>query len=203
MPKTVGDVQKLLGLLGYFRRYIKDFARIARPLFQLLNVPKIPETKVTNQKEDNFPPRHQSHRMHHTKQLESLITYLTTPRILAYPNHTKPFVLHTDASEQGLGAVLYQKQDGIMRVIGYGSRTLNKAERNYHLDSGKLEFLALKWAICEHFRDYLYVYSFTVYTDNYPLTYVLTTAKLNATTHRWVADLADFKLSNIDQERLT
>lgn len=66
--------------------------------------------------------------------------------------------------------------------------------QNYHLHSGKLEFLALKWAIFERFRDYLY-YSppFTVYTDNNPLTYVLTTAKLNATTQRWVAELADFQ----------
>ena len=130
----------------------------------------------------------------HQAALENLVTYLTTPPILAYPEYTKPFVLHTDASEQGLGAVLYQKQDGIMKVIGYGSRTLNKAERNYHLHSGKLEFLALTWAICEHFRDYLYyANSFIVYTDNNPLTYVLTAAKLNATTYRWVAELADFK----------
>ena len=144
--------------------------------------------------------------------LESLIMYLTTPPILAYPDYRKPFVLHTDASEQGLGAVLYQKQDGVMTVIGYGSRTLNKAVGNYHPLSGKLEFLALKWAICEHFRDYLYyTNSFTVYTDNNPLTYILTTAKLNATTHRWVAELADFKFvikyrlgkANIDTDALS
>ncbi|KAK7879352.1 hypothetical protein WMY93_033866 [Mugilogobius chulae] len=75
-------------------------------------------------------------------------------------------------------------------------RTLTAPEKNYHLHSGKLEFLALKWAICERFRDYLY-YSppFLVYTDNNPLTYVLTTAKLNATTHRWVAELADFQFT--------
>ena len=65
-----------------------------------------------------------------------------------------------------------------------------KAERNYHLHSGKLEFLALKWAVCEHFTDYLYhAPHFVVYTDNNPLTYVLSTAKLNATCHRWVAEL--------------
>ena len=95
------------------------------------------------------------------------------------------------ASQEGLGAVVYQKQDG--KVIGYGSRMLTKAEK-YFLQSGKLEFLALKWAICEHFRDYLYHASdFIVYTDNNPLTYILTTAKLNATGHhRWVSELADF-----------
>ncbi|XP_072567747.1 uncharacterized protein [Paramormyrops kingsleyae] len=66
--------------------------------------------------------------------------------------------------EEGLGAILYQKQGGKLRVIAYGSRTLTAPEKNYHLHSGKLEFLALKWAICERFRDYLY-YSppFTAY----------------------------------------
>lgn len=83
-----------------------------------------------------------------------------------------------------------------MRVIGYGSRTLTSAEKNYHLHSGKLEFLALKWAVCEQFRDYLYYApSFTVYTDNNPLTYVLSTAKLNATGLRWVAKLADYNFN--------
>ena len=112
---------------------------------------------------------------------------------MAFPQYTRPFILHTDASEQGLGAALYQKQAGQLRVIAYGSRALTAAERNYHLHSSKLEFLALKWAITEQFRDYLYYAPhFTVYTDNNPLTYVLTTARLNATGHRWVAELADF-----------
>ena len=105
-------------------------------------------------------------------------------------------VLHTDASESGLGAVLYQEQNKVLRVIGYGSRTLTPAEKNYHLHSGKLEFLALKWAICEQFRDYLYYSpSFVVYTDNNPLTYVLSSAKLNATGLRWIGELADFNFT--------
>ena len=66
---------------------------------------------------------------------------------MAYPEYEIPFVLHTDASQEGLGAVLYQKQQGRMRVTGYASRTLTPAETKYHLHSGKLEFLALKWAI--------------------------------------------------------
>ena len=78
------------------------------------------------------------------------------PLVMAYPDYTKPFILHTDASERGLGAALYQKQDGQLRVISCGSRTLTPAERNYHFHSSKLEFLALKWAITEHLRDYLY-----------------------------------------------
>ena len=87
--------------------------------------------------------------------------------------------MHTDASNQVLGAVLYQEQEGKLRVIAYASRTLTKAEKNYHLHSGKLEFLALKWAVTEHFRDYLIGSSCTIYTDNNPLTYVLSTDKLN------------------------
>ncbi|CAI5671134.1 unnamed protein product [Oreochromis niloticus] len=118
---------------------------------------------------------------------------LTNPPILAYPDFDLPFVLHTDASNEGLGAVLYQRQNNKLRVIGYGSRTLTPAERNYHLHSGKLEFLALKWAICDKFRDYLYYApTFTVYTDNNPLTYILSSARLNAVGHRWVGELADF-----------
>ena len=74
-----------------------------------------------------------------------------------------------------------------------GSWTLTKAEGNYHLHSGKLEFLALKWAVCEHFREYLYYAPrFVVYKVNNALTYVLTKAKLNTSGHRWVSDLADF-----------
>ena len=117
---------------------------------------------------------------------------------MAYPDFSIPFVLHTDASQegQGLGAVLYQKQQGKMRVIGYASRTLSPAEKKYHLHSGKLEFLALKWAVTEQFRDYLfYAPKFTIYTDNNPLTYVMSTAKLNSTGYRWIASLADFEFT--------
>lgn len=97
---------------------------------------------------------------------------------------------------QVLVLVLYQRQNDEMVVIGYGSRTLTPPEKNYHMHSGKLEFLALKWAICEHFRDYLYhAPHFMVYTDNNPLTYILSTAKLNATGHRWVGELSGFNFS--------
>ena len=121
----------------------------------------------------------------HPKQLCS-----QTP-ILAYANYQKPFKLHTDASENGLGAILYQKQDDdTEHVIAYASRTLSKSERNY--DTNKLEFLALKWSITEGFHEYLYGGHFEVNTDNNPLTYILTTAKLDATEQRWVASLANY-----------
>lgn len=132
----------------------------------------------------------------HQQVVEELVECLVNPPILGYPDFNHPFVLHCDASQEGLGAVLYQRQEGRMVVTGYSSRTLTPAEKNYHLHSGKLEFLALKWAICKRFRDYLfYAKSFTVYTYNNPLTYVRHTAKLNATGPRWVAELADFNFT--------
>ena len=100
--------------------------------------------------------------------------------ILAYADYQRPFKVHTDASESGLGAVLYQDQEnGTTRVVAYASRSLFKSERRYH--SSKLEFLALKWSICERFHEYLYGGEFEVHMDNIPLTYMLTTAKLDAT----------------------
>jgi hypothetical protein len=110
-----------------------------------------------------------------------------------YPEYDAPFVVHTDAFREGFGAVLYQEQQGTTRVIAYAFRALNPAEKNYHLHGGKLEFIALKWAVTEHFRDYLYYApKFVEYTDNNPLTYVLSSAKLNATGLRWVGELAEF-----------
>ena len=115
---------------------------------------------------------------------------------MAYPDFTLPFILHCDASELGLGAVLCQEQGGEVRVVSYGSRTLTPAEKNYYLHSGKLEFLAMKWAITEKFHDYLYYASyFTVYSDCNPLSYLLTSAKLNATTIRWVGELANYNFT--------
>ena len=68
--------------------------------------------------------------------------------ILAYADYSKCFKVHTDASEQGLGAVLYQDQDdGMTRIIAYASRNLSKSEKRYH--SSKLEFLAQRWSVCE------------------------------------------------------
>lgn len=91
----------------------------------------------------------------HQQILEKLVDCLVQPPVLALPDFSKQFVLHTDVSNKELGAVLYQQQDGKLRVIAYGSRALSKSEKNYYLHSGKLEFLALKWAIIERFHNYL------------------------------------------------
>ena len=87
----------------------------------------------------------------HQKRLDMLIHRLTSPPVMAFPDLTKPFVLHTYASQEGMGAVLYQEQDGKLRVLEYASRTLTPSEKNYHMHAGKLEFLALKWAVTESF----------------------------------------------------
>ena len=113
--------------------------------------------------------------------------------MLAYADYTKPFVLNIDTSGDGLGAVLYQEHDGIEPVIVYASRGLCANECNY--PAHKLEFLALKWAVCDKLHDYLCGNKFTVRTDNKPLTYVLTTAKLDATGHRWLAALSNYNFS--------
>ena len=81
-----------------------------------------------------------------------------------------------------------------MRVIAYASRTLSLAEKNYHLHSTKLELLALKWAVCEYFKD-CHAPSFVIYTDNNPLTYLLSNVKLSSNMHRWVAELANCNFS--------
>uniref|UniRef100_A0A8C6Q036 Gypsy retrotransposon integrase-like protein 1 n=2 Tax=Nothobranchius furzeri TaxID=105023 RepID=A0A8C6Q036_NOTFU len=206
-PSTVGELRKLMGFVSYYRSYIPNFSRIAKPLYDLLSGGPEEREKYKKKKTGGLKQNKKSGGQlsssqpinwsaKHQEVLCQLLDFLLKPPILGYPDFEQPFILHCDASQEGLGAVLYQRQQDTLAVIAYGSRTLTAPEKNYHLHSGKLEFLALKWAICERFRDYLYYAPpFTVYTDNNPLTYVLSTAKLNATTHRWVAELADFQFS--------
>ena len=115
--------------------------------------------------------------------------------VLAFTDYTKDFLLEMDASKEGLGAVLSQKQeDGWFHLVAYGSQALTTHEKNYH--SAKLEFLALIRAITEHFKEYLLYQPFLVKTDNNPLTYIMTTPNLDVTGHKWVSALAkyDFQL---------
>ena len=98
---------------------------------------------------------------------ENLKELCTSTPILAYPNYQLPFILHTDSSSEGLGAVLYQKQEGKLRVIACASRSVSKTESNY--PAHKLEFLALKWAVCDKFHEYLCgAKTFDINTDNTP-----------------------------------
>ena len=100
--------------------------------------------------------------------------------VLAFANYNKDFLLETDTSKEGFGAVLSQKQeDGQFHPVAYGSQVLTTYKKNYH--STKLEFVALQWAITEHFKEYLLYQPFLVKTDNTPLTYIMTTPNLDAT----------------------
>ena len=95
---------------------------------------------------------------------------------------------------EGLGVVLSQKDDnGEYHPVAYASRELKGGEDKYHLS--KLQFLALKWAVTEQFREYLQYGPFTVRMDNNPLTYILTTPNLDTLGHCWVAALANYDMS--------
>ena len=145
----------------------QDFSKIAAPLTVLM--PTTTKKKQGKRKQPSQKPwvweEEQETAFSHLKDI------LSSPPVLGYADYTLPFELHTDASAKALGAILYQEKDGLKRVIAYVSRALGKAERNY--PAHKLEFLALKWAVTDKFKDYLYGAKFVVYTDNNPLTYVL------------------------------
>ena len=181
-PITVHDVRSFLGFTNYCRRFIHKYAQMANPLNKLISG----ENATKKQKKVNWDEKCE-------EAFIALKEQCCNPPILAYADYGKPFKLHTDASGLGLGAILYQTQGGTDRVIAYASRTLSKSEKNYL--AYKLEFLALKWSVCDRFHEYLYGGKFEVFTDNNPLTYILTTDKLDATGQRWVANLANYTFS--------
>ena len=127
--------------------------------------------------------------------------------MLAYADLKKPFIVETDASFKGLGAVLMKKdEDDLARVISYTSRSLRPGEKSMkNYSSAKLELLALKWAVTEKFRDYLLGSKFTVITDNNPLAYI-NKSKLGITQIRWMSDLAlldfDIKYRSSSENRV-
>ena len=111
--------------------------------------------------------------------------------VLAFADLKRPFLLEMDTSKYGLGAILQQvQQDEKYHLVAYASHTLCGSKANYH--SSKLEFLALKWAVTEQFKEYLMYKPFTVCTDNNLLTYILTMLNLDATGNCWVSALAGF-----------
>ena len=142
-PATYTQVRKFLGTTGYFRHFIKGYTKIAKLLNNLL------------QGEDSKLKSHSVRLL-----LDALTAFqelkmkcLTAP-VLAFVDFKKPFLLETDASIEGLGAVLSQEQDdGCYHPVAYASHGLKGGKLKYH--SSKLEFLALKWAMTEQFREYL------------------------------------------------
>lgn len=185
-PKTLKDLQTFLGFCGYYRKFVEHFARKSRPLNELLGGRTSKIRDRSRAARDPVPWTQQCERA-----FQQLIEALTHPPVLAYADYEKVFELHVDASTEGLGAVLYQHQNGEPRVIAYASKSLSRSQKKY--PAHKLEFLALKWAVTEKFHDYLYGRKFHVLTDNNPLTYVLTTAKLDAAGHRWLAALGAYE----------
>lgn len=188
IPESAEQLREFLGFAGYYRRFVKGFSAIAKPLSQLLSGCQRKKGKGKNKSMGEVPEWRWTQEQQ--SAFEHLKKCLTTPPVLGYPDYTRPFTLHTDASGDGLGAVLCQEQEGHEKVIAYASRGLSRSEKNY--PAHKLEYLALKWAVTDKFSDYLYGNKFTVLTDNNPLTYILTSAKLDATGHRWLAALAAY-----------
>ena len=183
-------------MASYYRRFIPQFTKWASPLHDLIR-PIATTKKCARVKlpplAHNLPPFEWT--TSHLESFNKLKDALTSAPVLAYPDYSKPFILETDTSLKGLGAVLTQEDDkGNFRIISYASHTLKPHEcsmRNY--SSAKLELLALKWAVCEKFKDYLIGSKFTVLTDNNPLTYVCT-SHLGASQICWLSDLALFDL---------
>ena len=176
-------VRHFLGMTRFFRRFIKNYARIAKPLNDILEgeASKLKSEAVT------LPPDA-------LDAFEKLKMCCMTVPVLAFVDFKKEFQLETDTSSEGLGAILSEKQpDGKWHPIAFRSRELKGGEAKYH--SSKLEFLALKWAITEQFREYLQYRPFTVLTDNNLLTYVLMTPNLDALGHRLVAALAGYNMT--------
>ena len=152
-PTNQKEVQQFLGLAGYYRRFVKNFAHIAKPLHHL------------TEKKDKF---------HWTedcqKAFASLKDKLTSPPVLIFPDHSRPFILDTDASDLGIGAVLSQiDNDGQEQVIAYASRLLTKPERSYCVT--RRELLAVVTFI-GNFRQYLLNAHFTLRTDHGSLTWL-------------------------------
>ena len=172
-PQSVDKVRSFLGLCGYYRSFVKGFATIASPL-----------TKLTRKDQ----PFHWHDPQE--KSFQELKRALINAPILAFPNYSAPFVLYTDASGTGVGAVLMQQDDrGKNRVIAYASRTLNAAESNYSVTH--LETLAVVWAL-KHFRDVVYGYPVTVFTDHAAVTELFKGRNLSGRLARWYLTIQEF-----------
>lgn len=194
-PNNLKELRTFLGFCGYYRRFIKDYSKIVKPLNALTAgypPPRKHNNSKVNAEKYHNPKDAYGDRWTTECQIafETVISKLTTAPVLGFADPKLPYILHTDASTVGLGAALYQEQQGQRRVIAYASRGLSQCEARY--PAHKLEFLALKWAVTEKFQDYLYGSPFLVVTDSNPLTYILTSAKLDATSYRWLAALSTF-----------
>lgn len=172
-PKSKHDVQVFRGFCNFYRRFIKDFAKIARPLDQLTgNIPF------------EWTPEHD-------EAFQALKDALVTGPILAIPNFDDPLRLETDASAYAIGAILSQQQDSQWRPIAFMSKALNPTQRNYEVYDREL--LAIMLAL-EEFRRYLLdaKHPFEIWTDHANLQYFKEPQKLNRRQARWLTELQDY-----------
>src|SRR5215213_10528082 len=173
-PTNLKDLRGALGLFSYYRKFVKDFSRIAKPLLKLLK--KDTPFEWTNKQQNAF---------------DFLKQRLMEAPILQYPNFTKPFQIYTDASGTGFGAVLSQLNDEKKEcVIAYASRSLNKAECNYGITDQ--ECLAIVWAV-RHFEQYLGLLPFKVITDHSALKFLQTAEMPTGKRARWIMYLQQFE----------
>jgi len=171
-PKSLKNVRQFLGLAGYYRRFIPQFSKIARPLSQL------------TKKETPFSwNQEQQHAFTLLKEA------LCKEPILQYPNFSLPFILTTDASNYAIGGVLSQKHDNGDLPIAYASRILNPAEGNY--STIEKELLAITYCT-NHFRPYLYGRKFTLITDHQPLTWIHKVKDPTSRLMRWRLKLEEY-----------
>jgi len=172
IPRTKKQIRSFLGFCSYYRKFIKGFSLIAKPLFSLT------EDSVkfvwTEKCEEAF------------KELKK---HLVSSPILSYPDSQGCFILDTDASNHGLGAVLSQKQGGIEKVIAYFSRVLNKSERNYCVT--RRELLAIVESL-RSFHHYLYGSRFVVRTDHISLRWLMSFKNLEGQLARWLERIQQY-----------
>ena len=178
-PSTKRQIKSFLGLAGFYRRFIPNFSSIASPL-----------TDLTKK---NRPNSIKDWQDHHERAFQTLKNRLTSSPILRLPvfQEGKPFVLRTDASDIGLGAVLLQDFEGEGRLpIAYASKKLLPRERNYSVI--EKECLGIIWGV-EKFRKYLYGVEFLLETDHKPLSYMQTAKVLNPRIMRWAMKLQPYR----------
>ena len=175
---SLTEVRSFLGLAGYYRSFVPEFATIAKPLSSLADKGRV--FKWTSDCEDSF------------RLLKEL---LTQSPILGYPQEEGRIVLDTDASDLGLGAVLSQEQDGREVVLSFASRTLTKAERNYCVT--RKELLAVMFGL-KKFRHYLLGRHVKIRTDHAALKWVMAFREPEGQVARWlqVLDTYDYDVEH-------
>ena len=173
-PKDAKDVRSFLGIASYYRKFIPHFTTIASCLTRLT------EKDVKFQWGDE-----------EIKSFEKLKQYLTSAPILSYPKDKGRFIVDTDASNFGIGAVLSQIQDGQEKVIAYASKSLSKSQRRYC--TTKRELLAVVHFLGVTFRHYLIGEEFTVRTDHSSLKWLTSFKDADGMLARWLSILGEFK----------